>query len=116
MFQEMSESEDNVLGFRVVGDVTKDDYSTLVPEVEAAVEEYGSIRLLFDLTNFKWEKVDAWKSDLDFGDDFNDSIERMALVGHQSWGKYLTKLAKPFYAKEVQWFEDADKAWTWVKS
>lgn len=116
MFQEMSESQDNVLGFRVVGDVTKDDYSTLVPEVEAAAKKFGSIRLLFDLTNFKWEKADAWRSDLDFGDEFKNSIERMALVGSQSWGKYMAKLAKPFYAQEVEWFEDADKAWTWVKS
>lgn len=116
MIQQMSESEENVLGYRVVGDVTKDDYATLVPEVQAAVKEYEAIRLLFDLNDFKWEKADAWGSDLDFGKDFKDTIERMALVGHQSWGKFMTKLAEPFYAQEVKWFEDVDEAWTWVKS
>lgn len=116
MIQQMSASEENVLGYRVVGDVTKDDYSTLVPEVQAAVEKYGAIRLLFDLDDFTWEKADAWGTDLDFGKDFKDSIERMALVGHQSWIKYMTKLAAPFYAQKVKWFDDKDDAWTWVKS
>jgi hypothetical protein len=116
MIQQMGGSEDNVLGYRVVDEVTKDDYGTLVPEVQAAVKEYGAIRLLFDLENFTWEKADAWGSDLDFGKDFKDSIERMALVGHQSWGKYMTKLAKPFYAQQVEWFTDLDEAWKWVRS
>ena len=116
MIQTMGQSEDNVLGYRVVGDITKEDYNVLVPGVEAAVNEYGAIRLLVDLSDFKWEKADAWGSDLDFGKEFKGKIERMALVGQQSWGKYLTKLAAPFYAKEAQWFTDVDKAWTWVKS
>ena len=67
MIQQMGQSEDNVLGYRVVGDVTKDDYIDLTPTVEAAIKEYGAIRLLFDLSDFKWEKVDAWSSDLGFG-------------------------------------------------
>jgi hypothetical protein len=102
MIQQMGQSEDNVLGYRVVGDVTEDDYSGLTPTVEAAIKEYGTIRLLFDLSDFKWEKVDAWGSDLGFGKEFKDKIERMALVGNRSWGKYLTKLAAPFYAQEAE--------------
>jgi hypothetical protein len=116
MIQQMGQSEDNVLGYRVVGDVTKDDYSDLTPTVEAAIKQYGAIRLLFDLSDFKWEKIDAWSSDLGFGKEFKGKIERMALVGDRSWGKYVTKLAAPFYAQEAEWFTDVDKAWDWVKS
>jgi hypothetical protein len=112
----MGQSEGNALGYRVVGDVTKDDYAELEPEVKAAIQKYGAVRLLFDLSNFKWEKVDAWGADLGFGHEFKDKIERMALVGNASWGKYVTKLAKPFYAQEAEWFEDGDEAWTWVRS
>ena len=112
----MGQSEDNVLGYRVVGDVTKDDYTELVPTVQAAVKKYGAIRLLFDLSDFKWEKVDAWRSDFGFGHEFKGKIERMALVGHGSFGKYLTKLAAPFYAQQAEWFSDVDDAWTWVKN
>jgi hypothetical protein len=116
MIQQIGQSEDNVLGYRVIGDVTKEDYANLEPAVKAAVAEYGAVRLLFDLSEFKWEKIDAWGTDLGFGNEFKDTIERMALVGTASWGKYLTKMAKPFYAQQAEWFEDVDKAWTWVKS
>lgn len=116
MIETMSQSKDNVLGYRVVGDVTKEDYATLVPAVQAAVKQYGAVRVLFDLSQFKWEKVDAWGKDFGFGKEFKDKIERMALVGQESWGKHLTKLAEPFYAQEAKWFEDVDDAWTWVKS
>ena len=50
------------------------------------------------------------------GQEFKGKIERMALVGNRSWGKYVTKLAAPFYAQEAEWFTDVDKAWDWVKS
>lgn len=116
MIQTMDQSKDNVLGYRVVGDVTKEDYTLLVPGVEAAVKTYGAIRLLFDLSEFKSEKANAWGSDLDFGKEFKGSVERMALVGQQSWGKGMAKVAAPFYAQEVQWFTDPVDAWVWVKS
>lgn len=116
MIQQMGQSEDNVLGYRVVGDITKADYTGLVPAVEAAVKSYGAIRLLLDLSDFKWEKVDAWGADFRFGHEFKDKIERMALVGNESWGKYLTKLAAPFYAQQAEWFTDVDEAWAWAKS
>ena len=85
MIQQMSNSEDNVLGYRVVGDVTKEDYGTLVPSVEAAVKQYGAIRLLIDMSDFTWEKVDAWGSDFGFGKEFKNSIERMALAHDRDW-------------------------------
>ena len=116
MIQQMGQSEDNVLGYRVIGDVTKEDSSDLTPTVEAAIKKYGAIRLLFDLSDFKWEKVDAWGSDLGFGKEFKDKIERMALVGNRSWGKYLTQLAAPFYAQEAEWFSEGDVAWYCFKS
>ncbi len=116
MIETMDQSEDNVLGYRCVGEITKDDYATLTPAVESAIKSYGTIRLLFDLTEFKWEKVNAWGNDLDFGKEFHDKIERMALVGDASYGDKLTKLAQPFYAQEAKFFSDSDSAWTWVKS
>lgn len=115
MIETMEQSKDNVLGFRAVGDITKEDYSTLGPAVSAAVDEYGTVRLLIDLTDFKKEKAEAWGSDLGFGKQYHDKIERMALVGDQSWGPHVAKIAQPFYAQSVEWFDTDDDAWTWVE-
>lgn len=83
----MEQSRDNVLGFRAVGEVTKEDYATLVPAVAAAIKQYATIRVLFDLSDFKREKAVAWGADLGFGREYHDKIERMALVGDRSWGR-----------------------------
>ncbi len=115
MIETMEQSDANVLGYRCVDEITKDDYATLTPAVESAIKQYGTVRILMDLTEFKWEKVNAWGKDLGFGKQFHDKIERMAIVGHGSFGKHLTQLAQPFYAQEAEFFTDSDSAWTWVK-
>ena len=116
MIEKMPRSHENVLGFRVGGDVTREDYDVLVPAVQAIVDGSGSVRLLLDLTGFHWEKVDAWAADLRFGKTYHNSIERMAIVGRHEWEKWLTRLAEPFYAREARYFDDVDRAWDWLDS
>ena len=116
MLQTMEKSSDTAIGYKMVGDVTKADYQTLVPAVQAAIDKNGSINLLFDLTEFKWEKLSAWKSDLDFGQTYKNKIDKMALVGNAKWEKHLAKLAQPFYAKQIKYFESDNDAWDWLGS
>ena len=115
MIEQLPESGGNALGFRVAGDVTRDDYGVLVPIVLAAVEAHGSVRLLLDMSDFTWEKAEAWGADLDFGRTFHDEIEKLAVVGHGTLGKVVTTLSRPFYAREAQHFDDLDAAWAWVR-
>jgi hypothetical protein len=114
MIETMERSTGSVLGYKISGDMTKSDYQTLVPAVEAAIKEHGSISLLLDMTDFHWEKVSAWGADLSFGKQFHDSIDKMALVGNKNWEKHLTKLAQPYYAKAAKYFETDDDAWGWL--
>ncbi|MEZ5170629.1 MAG: STAS/SEC14 domain-containing protein [Acidimicrobiia bacterium] len=112
----MDRSSGSTLGFKVSGDVSKEDYAVLTPAVEAAVADTGSVNLLCDLTDFHWEKVSAWGSDLHFGHEYHDKIEKMAIVGNRKWQEYLTKIASPFYAKEAQYFDSDDDAWAWLEN
>jgi hypothetical protein len=116
VIETMEKSSGETLGYKASGDITKADYQTLDPAVEAAIKEYGSVRLLFDLTDFKWEKVSAWGDDLNFGKKYKGSVEKMALVGHAKWEKHAAKVAGPLYAKETKYFENADDAWDWLDS
>lgn len=115
MIEQLSHSHGAVLGFRVAGDVTAADYRVLEPVVQVAVDERGSVRLLLDLTDFRWEKVEAWGADLRFGKHFRDAIERLAIVGDQRWEKWLARLAEPFYAQHATFFSDQDAAWAWLE-
>jgi hypothetical protein len=116
VLQTMEQSSDTAIGYMFVGEVGEADYQTLVPAVQAGIDKSGSINMLLDLTQFKWEKVDAWKSDLDFGQMYENKIDRMALVGDAKWERHLTKLAQPFYAEQTKYFESDDDAWDWLGS
>lgn len=115
MIETLDHSSDRTLGFSVSGTVTKEDYDTLVPAVAAAVDAHGSVALLLDLTGFHWEKVSAWARDLRFGKEYHDKIDKMAIVGDKKWEQYLAKLAQPFYAAEVRYFDDENDGWAWLE-
>lgn len=115
MIEKLPRSSGASLGFRAVGDVTAADYEVMQPLVQEAVDAHGSVRLLLDLREFHWEKVEAWGADLRFGRQFKDSIERLAILGDRTWEKWLARLAEPFYARESKYFSDEDEAWDWVQ-
>ena len=112
----MERSTDAVLGYKMSGDVTRADFQTLNPAVEAAIKANGSISLLFDLTGLHFEKASAWGSNLDFGKKYGDSVEKLAVVGDKGWERHVTKLAEPYYAKEAKYFDTDDDAWAWLTS
>lgn len=114
MISTMERSSGDKLGFVVSGNVTKADYQTLVPAVEAAIEEFGSVSLVLDLNDFHWEKVSAWGADMEFGKEHHDKIVKMAIVGHKKWQKHLAHLCEPYYAREARYFESDADAWDWL--
>lgn len=81
MIQKMNQSAGNAVGYKISGTVTKADYDTMVPDVEALVVQNGTVNLLLEMTEFKWEKVSAWGTDMKFGRDYHKKIEKMAIVG-----------------------------------
>jgi L-2-hydroxyglutarate oxidase LhgO len=117
MFEKMAGSSGNVVGYKAAGTLTAADYKKLEPEVKALVEKQGNIRMMFDMSEFKWEKVEAWVSDFKFGSEFHNKIDKMAIVGDKSWEKWMAHLAKHFYARDAKYFKsaDMDKAWAWLK-
>ena len=117
MIEQLEQSSDNTLGYKVSGTVVKDDYEVLTREVQALVERVGDINVLLDLTEFRWEKVSAWGADLKFGHDYHKKIAKMAIVGDKKWEKWLTKLVDPFYASQAKYFHttEMDAAWDWLR-
>lgn len=110
----LAHGDSNALGFKVSGDVTKEDYDVLTPAVAHAVQESGTTRLLLDLTDFRWEKVNAWADDLRFSHQFHDKITKMAIVGDRKWEEHLARLCAPFYAQQAKYFATDAEAWTWL--
>jgi hypothetical protein len=117
MIKKLAESSGNVVGYKAIGTITASDYLKLEPEVKTLVEKEGNIRMLIDLSDFKWEKMEAWLQDLKFGSEFHHEIQKMAVVGDKTWEKWMTHLARPFLARDAKFFHtvDIDKAWAWLR-
>lgn len=117
MIKKLAESSGNVVGYKAIGTITAADYMELEPAVKALVEKEGNICMLIDLSEFKWEKMEAWLPDLKFGSEFHNKIHKLALVGDKTWEQWITHLANPFYAHHAKFFHsaDIDKAWAWLR-
>lgn len=118
MLEKMSQSSGNVIGYKITGKIMPEDYEQLVPEVEALVAKEGHIRLVIDMTQFQGEAMKAWGADWQFGREFHDKIDKLAVIGDKVWERLLMPLAKPFYAHAVKVFhsDEADAAWEWAQS
>lgn len=115
MIEKLDGSSGSAIGYRVSGVVDKSDYEVLVPEIESLVEEHGTVRVLWDLTDLKWEKVSAWGSDAHFGHQFKGKFSKMAVVGDGIGQKVLAVLADKFWGPgPTEYFEDEDAAWQWL--
>jgi stage II sporulation SpoAA-like protein len=111
-------SEGNVLGVRLQGRITAEDYAEFIPEMERIIEQHGSLRLLVELKGIQGITPAAIWEDLKFDARHFRGCERMALVGDKDWEKHLATLSKPFVAGEVRFFKPAElrSAWSWIKS
>ncbi len=116
MFEKLSESSGNVIGYKATGKVTAADYEKLEPEVEDIVTQNGNIRMLFDL-EFDAMTVKAMESDLAFGRKFHKNIDKLALVGDKKWEEWMTSMANKLFAHEAKHFHtaDMDAAWAWLR-
>jgi len=60
MINRLERSTGSAVGYRFSGAIDREDYAVLVPEMQALVDQYGSVQLLCDLTDFTSERPSAW--------------------------------------------------------
>jgi len=116
MFEKLSESSGNVIGYKAVGKITGADYKKLEPELEELVKQEGNIRMLLDL-EFDSMTVKAMESDLALGRKFHKNIDKLAIVGDRKWEEWMASMAEKLFAREAKHFRaaDTDAAWTWLR-
>ncbi|NEX20024.1 STAS/SEC14 domain-containing protein [Thiorhodococcus mannitoliphagus] len=117
MIEKINIGADNVLGFKLSGKLHDEDYSTFVPQIEAALVATDKISLLAQFEDFQgWDLQAAW-DDFKLGMEHYSDFERIALVGEKSWERWMAKLCKPFTRAEVKYFDasEMDAALSWAK-
>jgi len=118
MLEKLSQSSGNVLGYKAIGKISKDDYAALNTDVEALLQQEEELCLLLDLEEFEGEKIKAWGADFKFGQEYRKTIAKMAIVGDKKWQEWMTSLVDPFYAREAEFFdtEAREAAWEWLQT
>ena len=114
----LPQSKGNVIGLDVVGKVYPEDYEKLLrPTFLKAIDEYGSIRLLFRADKFRgWSNPLSVLQDVKTMLKVRRHLDKVATVTSPGWKQRLTRFSNPFIRGEARAFdlEDEDKAWQWL--
>jgi hypothetical protein len=116
MIEQLTQSTDKVLGFKLSGKLHDNDYKHFGPVIEAAVAKHGKIRLLAQFHDFHgWDMHALW-DDIKFSTEHCHHIERIALVGEKTWEKWMASVCKPFTMAKIKYFDanQVDAAWAWL--
>jgi hypothetical protein len=119
MIELLPESCGCVLGFQFIGEITDEDYTgDFMPVLRQAIEEYGVIRLLVDVSDLQSEDMGA------MDDDVREAmrvlyIEREAIIGDEEWEKRLSYVDHFFLFPntDVRFFRERyrQEAWHWIR-
>ncbi len=108
----------NTVGFTLTGDITKEDYDTIVfPAVQRAKEPGGDINLLLvintDLSKFT---MGAWMKDALLGLQNLTRFARVAVVSDSHMVKNMTSMANMVVPGDYKYFLPAEEneAKVWV--
>jgi hypothetical protein len=110
MIEQLPESSGKILAFKMSGKLHDADYKQFVPLVDAAVAQYGKVRLLAQFEDFHGWDLHALWDDTVFATRHCGDVERIALVGDKKWEEWMAKVCKPFTMAKVRYFDVADKA------
>ncbi|HEV3085069.1 MAG TPA: STAS/SEC14 domain-containing protein [Gemmataceae bacterium] len=108
MIEQLPESSDKVLAFKMSGKLHDGDYKSFVPVIDAAVAKHGKIRLLAQFHDFQgWDLRALW-DDIKFSATHCTKIDRIAMVGDKAWEKWMAKVCKPFTIAKIRYFDDSE--------
>ncbi|MBD3583347.1 SpoIIAA family protein [Flavobacterium selenitireducens] len=117
MIQKINEVPANMVAFRASGEVTKEDFENVFPEVEALVERTGKLNYLLELetspSNFT---MGAWLQDALLGIKNITKWNRAAIVSDSDAVRTFTDAFSKVMPGEFRGFpkEEFDHAVDWV--
>jgi len=122
VLERISDLPDSVVGIRASGEVTGDDYKTvLIPAVEAALQGGRKVRLLYvlgeDVKGLGFTAGAAWQ-DTKVGLGHYSSWEKVAVVSGKDWLRHSVDIFGYLIPGEVKAFssEEEGEARAWVTS
>jgi len=115
MIEQFQVDSPKILAFKMSGKLHDEDYKKFVPIVDEAIAKEGKVRLLAQFHDFHgWDAHAMW-DDIKFSTTHCTKIERIALVGEETWEKWMATVCKPFTMAKIRYFDaseiEAAKSW-----
>lgn len=112
----MDGSAGNVLGLRINGTLTGDDYAGVVPTIERLIGEHDKVRMLVRFDQLTGVEPEAVWEDFKLGRHIRD-FGRMAIVADREWIRRFAGMMSAVAPMPVRHFPlaDEDAAWRWLR-
>jgi SpoIIAA-like len=116
MVEQIPQTSEKVLGFKLSGKLHDEDYKMFVPVIDAAAAKHGTVRVLAQFADFHGWDLHALWDDIKFSTTHCTKIERIALVGDKAWEKWMAKVCRPFTMAKIRYFDasEIDQAKEWL--
>ncbi len=118
MLQFLPVIDNDIIAVRASGKLTHEDYENFLPQLEAQLNTFKNVSILFELDNFSGWELEAAKDDMKFGIEHYTDFDRLAIVGDKAWEHWMVLIAKPFLlSSEIRYFdrENLQEAWDWLR-
>ena len=109
---------DIFLSLKAIGKLTHEDYQTITPLLDAALEGLTQprVKVLIDGTELEgWQPRAAW-DDFRLGLKHGNAFEKIAIYGNKNWQQITARVGSWFISGEVRYFEDMDAAIAWLQA
>jgi hypothetical protein len=115
MIEQLSRSTGSVVGLRVAGTVTTEDYERLVPDLERVIAEHGELNLFCRFDGMEGIEPGAIWEDAQFYAHNVSDLARLAVVKDRDWQGALARIGSLFgvETRVVDPSEEAE-AWAWL--
>jgi hypothetical protein len=118
MYHQLKEGSGNILGFKIVGGITKKQKERICKVLEKQISKSGKIRLVLVIEPHGKMDAESLLLDLNFTLIYSDKIERMAIIGNKLWEKTWIALFGLFSHIRTHYFDRSEikAAWKWIQN
>ncbi len=118
MFEQLSGSAGNVLGFKISENTTHEDIQYISGIISDTIASTGKVRLLIEIEGFRHMEPDVLLEKLRFAREHAIKIERMAVLSNRVWIKSWVKVGGQLTQTDVEHFDrsEMEAAWKWIRA
>lgn len=108
--------EENKIELALNDTLTKEEFTQIIHQLESLCRTFGPINVLFDASQLAVYDFKILIDEFSFFREFNDKVQRIALVSDMKFETFLANLFKGFIDMELKTFKpgDIESARKWI--